>query len=410
MGPYLYDSHCHLSPYCLAVDGLGSTIDNDSSVCQMALMSTNHFDMELVLQLARSSASSQVIIPCIGVHPWYSHLFAANGTVSHEDHYLGVIKSSESISPSFLQKLPAPVSFPSHMTRMEQQITKLLQDGSRKVVIVGEIGIDKLFRIPWSGFLGNTEARYNKTGDNDKDNENNNSDTKILTTVPPLSPYRVSMDHQLYIFKEQLALAWRTQLPISVHCVKAHGLIYDTIMEFITSNKKHAPTTTIPAICLHSYTGSVDSAKRWVSKKTREKLGKKTKVFFSFSKVLNCPDSDISEQGTGSDISKQIIASDTSKPGTDSDASKPGTNSGSLKNCYSKSETEFIKLVQMLPEDTILIETDLSIDKYYNGTNQSQHSCDLQAVLRQICNIKGWSLDQGTTVLNDNWNKFKGEA
>jgi Tat protein secretion system quality control protein TatD with DNase activity len=52
-----------------------------------------------------------------------------------------------------------------------------------------------------------------------------------------------------------------------------------------------------------------------------------------------------------------------------------------------------------LPEDRLLIESDLH-------TAGQQMDDLLEEVARQICELRGWSLQQGVQRLADNWKRF----
>lgn len=279
--------------------------------------------MPIVLTLAPN------VIPCLGVHPWYSHLFSTDSN-DKKEHYNSVFQAKDPIPDDFLASLPDPQNYEDYFADLRR---KLNEAKSKGPVMVGEIGIDKLFRVPWSGFFGKLAERLG------------------------LSPFKVSMQHQQRLFWKQLDIAAQCQVPISVHCVKAHGGLYDLIIGFLKQKRG-----LIPSICLHSYTGSVDQAKMWLSKKTKNTLGN-TKVFFSFSNVINTPSDE-------------------------------------------KSQCSFEELIELLPQDSILIETDYPITMFYGEKKEKSHEDELRGILKAICAIKGWSLEEGESILYDNWTSF----
>ncbi|CAK9439031.1 uncharacterized protein LODBEIA_P32550 [Lodderomyces beijingensis] len=193
-----------------------------------------------------------IIVPYFGVHPWFSHLFYLDSAEKPDKraHYNRVLKPTP--SEDLLAVLPEPMSLSQHSRRSEEIIAKykLARFG------VGEIGLDKLFRVPNAGFLGN--PAYGKAADIANDE------------VDKLSKSRVSIQHQMDVFRYQLKLAERLNRQVSVHCVKAHGVLYDEMMKF--------PSLTV---LLHSYTGSIDQARRWIKSKKQQAL------FFSFSNWIN---------------------------------------------------------------------------------------------------------------------------
>eukprot|EP01041_Mallomonas_annulata_P009450 gene9450-19630_t len=78
---------------------------------------------------------------------------------------------------------------------------------------------------------------------------------------------------QLNVFQMQLDLAIELQRPISIHCVKSDGTIFD-----ILSTRTSLP----PAIYFHSYGGSIDTSKRLLKIKTCD-----TQFYFGFSAAVN---------------------------------------------------------------------------------------------------------------------------
>lgn len=387
--PSLYDAHCHLSPNCFSIDPalLGPRFTKASapqgSIAQIALMSTNHYDCRLVVDLANygTSTGQNQIVPCLGIHPWYSHLFTLldqNQDEPDQDfklrHYQSVFKKDD-LDLDFLNNLPHPTNLNSHLQQLQLHINDLRK--SHQVFLIGEIGLDKLFRVPWAGFLGNQSASNTEKLASEKSNNNSQ-----------LSPFRVSMDHQTQIFTKQLELAWANNLPVSVHSVKCHGLLYDIFTDFFkqsatikASNDKNSDASgggdsssssssssggnikRIPAICLHSYTGSIEQAKVWATK--LKQVLKNTHVYFSFSSIIN-------------------------------------SNNGKTKQSF-----DFKTLIQSLPDSLILIETDLPIDHYYAEKSNETHYNDLMHIAKLVCDIKNWKFDKGVQTLNENWQRFK---
>lgn len=217
---WLYDSHCHLAPDVTAADLERYEMPQISAYYH--LMSTNHNDVDLVHKLA----AHRSVVPYYGIHPWYAHLFTedlvGSGEIRSETdlktvHYSKVLKPEA--SPDLLQKLPVPVNLDQHLAKIERFCRAT---GGN----IGEIGLDKLFRVPTCGFLGNGDGK--------------------------LSASRVTMEHQMVVFRRQLELAQALARPVSVHCVKAHGVLYDEVQKYHLT------------VILHSFTGSTDQAKRWI--------------------------------------------------------------------------------------------------------------------------------------------------
>lgn len=65
--------------------------------------------------------------------------------------------------------------------------------------------------------------------------------------------------HQLKVWREQLRIAVELRRPISVHTVKAFGALVSTLEAEVKKGRKLPPT-----ICLHSFSGSIETFKRVV--------------------------------------------------------------------------------------------------------------------------------------------------
>ncbi|CAH6723908.1 uncharacterized deoxyribonuclease [[Candida] jaroonii] len=253
----IHDTHCHLS-----IDVTQQDVDElqvhwdklELNAGFFRLMSTNHIDLEFVSQLA----GKQYIFPYYGIHPWFSHLFGFGG--DKKSHYHDVLVPPP--SPELLAVLPEPIDVREYMKKVRKLAqgnhtpndtspttpstvlsTADTNDATTHTAGIGEIGLDKLFKIPNNGFLGQGPS----TG---------------------LSPSRTSMAHQEAIFRIQLSLAQELQLPVSIHCVKAHGAVFDIMKDY-----------DLPKIILHSFSGSRDQAKLWIKTFSQ--------VYFSFSHYIN---------------------------------------------------------------------------------------------------------------------------
>lgn len=287
----LGDSHCHLDVTCTKQDIVEVAQILNSPGFEKChdffhIMTTNHLDLELMDVLLKNTEGDSVV-PYWGVHPWYSHLFydkekleEGQGKGLKEAHYNSVL--SPAPTEQLLSVLPEPIDIYEHLHRIRGLIKKHpLKYG------IGEIGLDRTFRVPLNGFFGNqVEPLENQR----------------------LSYSRVTIDHQQHIFKLHLGLANELQRPVSLHCVKAHGMLYNIVTGY----------TKIPSIILHSYSGSLEQAKMWMGhyRKAEQKL------YFSLSNFINGGDN---------------------------------------------KETLLLDIVAGLDEDQILIETDVSVDKYICG-------------------------------------------
>lgn len=253
----LYDSHCHLSPSINADVYQNSVVPRlRNSSLPMIIMTTNHIDINFILKILEDDQIGSNVELCLGIHPWWSHLFTIDGEVIcklkssdqsvldqiKHDHYCSILAPNKNSTieefHQLLSHLPLPMPLNDHLDKF-----KLILDKYSSVNI-GEIGLDKNARIPSSGFLGNQ-------------------------TAPPtgLSSYKIKMDHQLKIMEIQLNLAQQYGKFVSVHNVQSSS----QIIEFV---KKYNDIRWV----LHSYSGSEDSAKQLL------KLGD---IWFGLSNIIN---------------------------------------------------------------------------------------------------------------------------
>ncbi|KSA00849.1 uncharacterized protein AC631_03384 [Debaryomyces fabryi] len=296
-------------------------------------MSSNHVDI-FHLDLILEKLENKAILPYFGIHPWYSHLFTdlkleefENEQELKKNHYESVLDPKP--SSELLEILPIPISIYSHIEEIRRLATKYQERGFS--VGIGEIGLDKLFRIPLNGYFGNQKLTLDDS-------------------LNKLSACRVKMEHQTNIFARQLMLASSMKKPISLHCVKAHGLLYDEV----TSRKG---LDGISSVILHSYSGSLDQASLWIrhfSKTNRQ-------LYFSLSNWIN-----------GSD-----------------------------------KKQDFLKdLVKLLGDDQILLETDVGIDRYLlDPQKREDYFNQFKQIFQKICSIKEWEEDSAKEIIFVNWNK-----
>lgn len=151
---------------------------------------------------------------------------------------------------------------------------------------------------------------------------------------------------QSHLFATQWNMACRLARPVSVHCVRADGAFFDFLDAQSRVHSSDGVTAFPPSFAIHSYTGSGESLKRFFS------LSLPSKVYFSLSKVISgrLPDKKVS------------------------------------------------RLIELVPEDRILIEsdeTDLSI---------IEASLDWSSEL--VARVKGWTLEDAMQRLVRNAHQF----
>ncbi|KAK2827804.1 hypothetical protein FQN49_007326 [Arthroderma sp. PD_2] len=386
----VFDAHCHPTDTMSSIDDIKAM-----KAATLTVMATREQDQELVSQIAlQFKGSNQIseqdpetcndrIIPCFGWHPWFSHQIFddTKHDQPRDSEYLASIKTEHYknvLTPlindeELLNDLPAPFSLMELISKTKERLQR------HPHALVGEIGLDKSFRIPKAWSSGGSEGNENNTASSDS------SITPGTRGGRALSPYRVKMEHQRAVLKAQLRIAGELQRPVSLHSVQAHGAIIEVLQELwaghekiVISNRQRkrgssvprahegediSPSTSTegseskkninskpfpPRICMHSYSGPVDPLTQFFHPKVP------VDVYFSFSAVINFPDG-------------------------------PNTKSSSV--------------ISALPEEKILIESDLHC--------AGQRMDDLlEQIVRQVCDIRGWPLEKGTQILAENWKRF----
>lgn len=234
----LVDAHCHYDKFESEEVGAGGGV----------LSLSNGVKWEDV----RAREPGQAMIKRgIGIHPWYAHLYTVDSQISKTDHYKRVLKWSGSSKDkkecfhselaTLIQQLPDPV---------------VLQDSSSTVLpdplpdFIGEIGLDKVFRIP----LTQVKQHFGDT--------------------VALSHFTCSLDHQLVVLKWWLAQASTHSLSVQLHAVKYPDAILQTCKAYLTNNPKCN-------ILLHGFQGSVESLTQWIKHFSKER------VYVSFNPHFN---------------------------------------------------------------------------------------------------------------------------
>ncbi|KAL2822555.1 hypothetical protein BJX63DRAFT_417610 [Aspergillus granulosus] len=372
----VFDAHCH------PTDTMSSIADIPRmKATTLTVMSTRGEDQDLVLQvandLAKDSTASEPprILPCFGWHPWFSHQIiddtaADSGTGGDSvaaiklAHYRKVLKPSP--DDAFISSLPEPKPLSQLISETRSRLLAF------PAALVGEIGLDRAFRLPQPWTQEEMDARNGEMTPGSREGRR-------------LSPHMVRIEHQKAILEAQLRLAGELQRPVSVHSVQGHGAVFEVFQRLweghgrrVASRRErkrrnsvagaHAgsdaegdddgeaastglgtqpPLPFPPRICMHSYSGPVATLKQFLQPSNP------SDVYFSFSDVINF--------------------------GHQSDKS--------------------IAVIKALPDDRVLIESDLHIA----GDEMDER---LERVTRLVCELRGWDLRQGVERLAANWQRF----
>lgn len=367
-----FDAHCHPTDTVASLDSIANM-----KTRALTIMATRGQDQRLVadfadklaitddaIQALESTSGSEksrgYIIPAFGWHPWFSYqIFVdeTDGVPNKFSHYRMAISPTPE-NDEFIASLPDPRPLSSLLDQTRGYLERY------PYAIVGEIGLDRAFRIP-----------ENETADNGY--ERDPALTPGGREGRRLSPYRVDMQHQRKILKAQLTIAGEMQRAVSVHGVAAHGVVFETLKETWRGHERRTmsrrerkrrasldaahqveekpeadeqssesddPKPFPPRICLHSYSGPADTLRQYLHPSVP------AIIFFSFSRLVN----------------------------------------------FSSTSSKAVAAIQGVPDDRILAESDL----HAAGAKMDDL---LEDIVRKICQIKGWTLEKGVKQLRANW-------
>jgi Tat protein secretion system quality control protein TatD with DNase activity len=293
-------------------------------------------------------------------------------------HYQSVLRPSHSPPSkehlSIYNSLPDPKPFSTFLSQTRHYLQ------IHPYALIGEIGLDRQFRIPEAWAPASEEQ------ERDKDLTPGGREGRRLT------PFRVDMCHQKRILKAQLRLAAEMNRAVSIHGVQAHGAVFEILRESWKGHEK--PTLSKrerkrrgtdhpsvmqnndsvngngteretrkpypPRICLHSYSGNPDAFGQFLDPKIP------VQIFASFSTAINLSDNLASNAASEDDAAKY---------------------------------EEFAKMIKTVPEHMLLVESDL----HTAGQAMDER---MEDIVRRICEIKGWALEEGVRILKRNWIRF----
>ncbi|CAK7224463.1 Cut9-interacting protein scn1 [Sporothrix curviconia] len=382
------DAHCHPTDTMAslaAIPGMGAAA--------LTVMSTRAQDQDLVAALGKDDPKT---VPAFGWHPWFSYQLhddsgegkGGEDLTSLEDkrrHLADVLvpKPSSLDEPASdkdkqlvaaLDALAASLPAIRPLSAFIVETRQRLQD--HPGALVGEIGVDKAFRVP-------------EPATEDKASAAASSATSELGLTPGgregrrLSPFRVQPAHQTAVLAAQLKLAAELQRPVSVHGVQAHGLLFSALAatwkeqekKLLSHRQRHqiagieglddetsdsedeqgahdAPKrakTYPPAICLHSFSGPVDMLQQYLHPAIP------AAIYFSFSTAVNC---------------------------------------STANGCARTAE-----VVAACPDDRLLVESDLHVAG-------AAMDAALKDMYRRVCAIKKWTLAEGVAQIGRNYDAF----
>jgi Tat protein secretion system quality control protein TatD with DNase activity len=376
----VYDAHCHPTDTMSSIEAIPSM-----NARVLTIMATRAQDQDLVTSVADKFAikstkakewkEEECVLPCFGWHPWFSHqMYVSDGDgnktrlegESKLRHYQSVLAPErEELSDEdrhAFSSLPDPLPFKEFLLQTKANLQRY------PLSLVGEIGLDRSFRIPESWIPELEEKRDQGLTPGGREGRK-------------LSQYRVGLQHQKKIFKMQLQLAAELDKAVSIHGVQAHGMVFETLRELYAGHEKKVlskrerkkldqeqlhdfetsqearhdpekPPPYPPRICLHSYSGDPSNFKQYTNPAIP------IKIFASFSTAVNLSDE---------------IDKETPK--------------------------RFENMIEAVPDHMLLVESDI----HTAGDAMDER---LEDIVRRICKVKGWGLEEGVTILGNNWRSF----
>lgn len=365
----VFDAHCHPTDTMSLIDSIPRM-----KTQALTVMATRGQDQDLVVQIAEklgikhkpveTGGLGGKVVPCFGWHPWFSYQIiddrdsAIGGAMElgrRRSHYEYALTPKPD-DLSFLASLPEPRSLKSLLSETRTHLEQY------PYALIGEVGLDKAFRLPEEWTEDQKATRDQSLTEGGREGRH-------------LTPYRVNMEHQKVILRAQLDLAAELRRAVSVHGVQAHGVLFEVLQETWKGFEKkhiskrqrkknadnasaldedndsvHEPVSAPfpPRICLHSYSGPPQFLKQYLDPAIP------AKVFFSFSSVINL--------------------------------STPAV-------------TKTLEVIKALPDDAILVESDLHIA----GDRMDGY---MEEIVRKVCEVKSWDLNKGVKQLRRNWEAF----
>ncbi|KAI0094465.1 TatD DNase family Scn1 [Irpex rosettiformis] len=233
---HLVDVHCHPTD-----SSFSSSVMDNLPLKHICAMATRATDQSLVKELA--FAYPEKVVPCFGHHPWFTHWIAVKPFNSKEEHYRSLFFGTNS-SPKqeTLDAFQRLLSFLPDPTPLDDALTSVrLNLAAFPNAMVGEVGLDRVCRIPYS-YPAFTPYASSSNGEGKRE----------------LSPFTIPLDHQLVILEVQLDLAVELKRNVSLHSVKSQEA---TVKLLKKMQEKHGSRWTEISVDLHSCTLSAPTLK-----------------------------------------------------------------------------------------------------------------------------------------------------
>lgn len=311
---------------------------------QACVMSSFVGSLELTEKLA--TALPDKVIPAFGIHPWFCHSFyLGSDRPDKVTHYRSLFADPDGDGPhpeltdSLLEALPPLQSLDSHLASLRSHLARWPD------AVVGEVGIDRSFRIP-------------KLDQGASSSSNN----RKLTTI------RTPIAHQLAVFEAQLDVAVELRRNVSVHAVQAQGELEAVLKRL---DEKWGDR----------FTGSVRQTRK---QKAEAKNHARSGVAPAES-----------HRGIHLDIHSPLISTQTL---LSLHKRYPSSLFFSFSTTICGRSPRLNDLIAATPDDRLLIESD------WNGPSGMERA--MWEVLGRVCEAKGWTKEEAVERLARNWDRF----
>jgi Tat protein secretion system quality control protein TatD with DNase activity len=410
----VFDAHCHPTDTMTSIAAIPHM-----KASALTIMATRGEDQHLVEQVASklggrrikqqnndehqrihsdsssSSSSCPQVIPCFGWHPWFAHqirddisspasALSTSSPTFKIEHYRKVLTGPASFDDddeTFFTTLPEPKPLSSLLAETRARLI------THPDALVGEVGLDKAFRLPKPWEPQDIECRDPSLTPGSREGRT-------------LSPYRVVMSHQKALLKAQLQLAGELRRPVSVHSVQAHGAVFEVLQELwrgherkIASRRERRRRYSVEGAHQASDVDEEEAEQKRGNKERNDQLQEKKEEQEKTGKSpLPFPPRICmhSYSGPAQPLTQFL------RPTVPSDVY---FSFSTVINFSGRSVDKVVEVIRCVPDDRILIESDLH-------TAGQQIDDLLEEVVRTVCKLRGWTLERGVKQLADNWKRF----
>ncbi|KAE8227572.1 hypothetical protein CF326_g7531 [Tilletia indica] len=365
----LTDAHCHptddprLRSASTSIEHVYQAL-REHPLGAICIMSSSVDDQQLVRAIATRSQQDSGsggeqgsrktnIVPAFGHHPWFVHQISLEDPpLPKKEHYLTLFTKT---SDEDDQHHHTPLANAKHSPKADQQQQQQQQEGSSSTdtsrtkemlelieylpepialsqvlktlradlesfpnAMLGEVGLDRSFRLPWplQARAARAAAAFEQSNGTSKPMQNSTGRASKLAWT--LSSFTTPLSHQLAVLQAQVCLAIDLRRSVSLHSVKAHGATSDFFMHMTRIRPRGwGVGFSDIKIDLHSCTISAPGIIQ--IQKTHQN------VFVSFSTTINTRQKALQEQIRACDPRRLLAESDfnsalPSRPSTYSSA------------------------------------------------------------------------------------------